>query len=279
MSKIKINIAGKAFEIETETLTKAIEEKKEAIDLEGDYIIRTTEEEETFKTNLVSSGSKEAYEIARKNVLKNMGIEVNGAHKSDESTLAAITSFMDVKVQDKLKESGKEPDEKVKALENDLALLKGTISTLQGEKEAITNDYTTFKKSSTIHSTFSKLIPENSIIPNDDMLTLLSTKIKADIDENGNVFAIGADGQPIKNNTTLQLKPLKEVVEGFFNENPQYLKGSTGGNGGGDSGGDSGTKQTIEQFMEEMQGKNISLNSPPFVNEMQKRIKEGKLEA
>jgi hypothetical protein len=276
---MKFEINGKVVEVSNEDLTKAIEEKSESIAISNeDLVIRTKEEDSSYKTNVHEGGVTAGTEIGRKNVIKALGIEGDGLHKSDDVTIKALQDWSSSKVTLALEESGKAPDEKVVQLESDIETLRGTISTLTTEKEDALNMHTEYKKKQTITSTLSSLIPDNVIIDKSDMLTLIGTKIKADINENGVVYAIGADGQPLKNSTTLEPLPIKEVVTSFFDSNKQYLSKPDGGAGGIDSEFTGKGKQSVEEFIKEMGSKGISPNSEDFNTEMSKRQKAGTID-
>ena len=273
---MKINIAGQTFELSEEQVQAA--QESGTVNIEGDYVIRSSEEEETFKNNLLTSSNATAYEIARKNVLKNLGIETNGQHKSDEGTLNAINTYLDGKVTNALNEAGKKPNEKLAEYEKDLTTLKGTIEALTLEKENAIKQFSDYKKSNTIESTLNGLIPDNVAFPKKDMLTVIKSHISADIDEHGNVFAIGRDGQPIKDSRTLQLTPIEDVVKGWFNDNPTYLKGASGGAGGSDSSGQGSTKQSIEDFMQDQKAKGINPGTKEFADALTEAQKKGTIE-
>lgn len=275
---MKIVINGKEIEVSNEDISKAIEEKKESIEVKADYAIRTADEDKQYSDNVRKEGLSVGTEIGRKNIIKALGIEGEGLHKTDETALDAITNWNKSTVQKELESAKIEPNKKVEELTKDLSTLQGTIKNLTTEKESVMNEFNTYKKTQTINSTISNLIPENTILPKSDMMTLISTKIKVDVDDNGRVYGVGSDGQPIKDSTTLEPLPIDKVVGNFFSENANYLKGSSGGAGGSDSGAGGG-KQSVDEFIKEMKDKGITPNSEPFVKEMNERIKVGTLDA
>lgn len=273
---MKININGKSVELSDEDVKAALDSEKKEIDVSADFIVRTVDEEKSFKENIRKEGVNTGAEIGRKEVIKGLGIEGDGIHKSAEATINSVNNFLNSKVEEEVSTLKEKPDERVKELTSDVQTLKTTISTLESEKQEIQGKFSAFKKGNKIRSTLEGLIPENSILPKDDMLTILQTKLKVDVDENENIFAIGVDGMPVKNPTTLELVPVKDVVEGFFSENQQYLKAPEGGAGGGDSGSGSG-KQTLDEFTKEMTANDIKVNSEQFNAEMNERLKNGTL--
>jgi hypothetical protein len=277
---MKFIVAGKEIEIANDVLSKAIEDNSDSMELslEG-MTIRTEEEETTFVKNTRDLGFADGTEIGRKEVLKGLGIEPNGAHKNDTKTIEALNSFIQGKVDSGLADAGKEPTQKLKEARADIETLKGTISAMEGDYKTLESKFSGYKKSQTINSTLSSLIPDNTVIPKGDMLTLMSSKIKADVDENGVVFALDATGQPIKDPKTLALKPIKDVVTSYFDENPNYLSTPTGGAGGKDSTGNGGNgKQSLDEFISEMADKNVAPNTQAFNDEMMKRQNAGTLD-
>lgn len=274
---MKLNISGKSVEVADEDLKKAIEEKKETFDIKVDsLVVRTTDEDSAYKENVRKEAIATGAEIGRKNLIKSLGIEGDGLHKSDETAIEAINKLMNGKVDSALKDAGKDPDKKLQEKEKDIETLRSTIAGLQSKNTELEGSFKSYKKSNIINQAMSSLIPDNVVIPKEDMLQLISGKIKAEVDDNGNIIAIGDDGQPVKDKTTLNPVPLKNVVADFFGKNPQYLKGSSGGGGGGDSKTDEG-KQDLESFTKEMNEKNIRTNSAEFTAEMQVRLKAGTL--
>lgn len=275
---MKLNINGKEIEVSDEELSKALEEKKESFELNSDFILRTSQEEDSFKENLRREGISTGAEIGRKEVIKGLGIDGEGLHKSDESAINAIKSFNESNISNALKEANVEPDKKVAELQKDLSTLQKTIATQQSTIEEKESMFTNFKKQTKTESEFINHIPENIALPRQDVVTLMKANIKLDVDENGSIFGVGADGQPMKD-SLLNTLPVKEVIGNFFNSNPHLLKGAQGGAGGGagDSGG-TGGKQSLEAFTKEMNEAGHSINGPEFVAEMQVRMKAGLLD-
>lgn len=277
---MKININGKMIEVDNEALKSAIESESETFELKNDdLVIRSIDEDETFKTNITNQSQAVGIEIGRKNLLKGLGIETEGGvHKDDTKALETLNNFISSKVSSELESAKIEPNKKVQELTKDIDILKQNLSNIQKEKEEVLNQFTGYKKQQSIHNALSSSIPDNITLPKDDMLLLLSNKIKTDVNENGQVFAIGPDGQPIKNPTTLEVKPINEVVTDFFNQNKAYLKGSSGGAGGSDSSGSKGSQKNLETFIAEMREKGIAPNSPQFNNELKKQQEAGLLD-
>ena len=273
---MKININGKEIEVEKEVLQKAIEEDAQSIEIKADLIVRTPDEENKFKQNIVSTGQAAAFEIGRKEVLKGLGIEVNGQHKSDETAVEAITNYMNSKVQSELEKAKIEPHKQVQELQKDKETLLNNYKQLQGQFESFKTEATVKQQEQMRRSTFAELVPEN-VINKKNALDLMSMRIKTGFTEDGKMFGIGADGQPLKDPTTLEILPIKAAVESFFNENRDLLKSASGGAGEGDSGSGAG-KQTLEAFTKEMQDAGYEINGQKFNAELTARISAGTLD-
>jgi len=273
---MKLNINGNVIEIADEEITKAITEKKESIEIKSDLVIRSSADETTFAENKRKEGISVGAEIGRKELIKGLGIDGEGIHKSDESSIKAIKSFSEGLVSKALEDAKIEPNTKIAEKDKDILTLKGTIETLTNQNRDLNDTFKSFKNTQLITSSLSNEIPDNVLLPKNDTLTLMQSKIKLDVDENGNVFGIGKDGQPLKD-ANLNLLPVKDIAAAFFNENNQLLKVSSGGAGGVDSAG-SGGKQSIDDFTKEMKEAGNSANGPEFNRIIQERMKAGTID-
>ena len=274
---MKLNINGKQIEVSDEDLSKALEDKTDFELKSDDLVIRSTEEENSYKENIRKEGLTAGTEIGRKNLIKELGIEGEGLHKSDESAKTAIESWANGLVEEKTKDLNKEPTAKIKELKNDIETLKGTITSLTTEKETLSSQLTDTKNGYEKRQLLMNAIPDNTVLPKEDLLPLIDGNVNLKKTDRGEWAGIGADGQPIKDPNTLNIVPVKDVIGNFFNDNPQYLKKAEGGAGGKDSGGDGG-KQSLDSFTKEMQEKGVQINGAEFNQEMTARIKAGTLE-
>lgn len=272
---MKININGKEFEVSDEDLTTAIE-AKEGVAIESDVVMRTQEEETTFVKNTQKDGFKTGSEIGRKEVLKGFGLEGEGHHKSDESAIEAINSFVDSKVSTALTDAKIEPDKKVAEAIADKDKVLSNFNNLQTEFDTFKSETKIAAQNQKRISTLSSLIPSN-VIDGNIALDVMSVRLKTGFDENGNLYGVGQDGLPMKNPTTMEVLPMKDVVSSFFDNNKTLLKAASGGAGGGDSGGGSGGKQSQADFQKEMKESKIGLNSPEMIKVMNERLKAGTL--
>lgn len=275
---MKFNINGKEVEVSNEDLKSALETEKESIDLSTDFIVRTKEEDETYKANLTESSQAVGIEIGRKNILKGLEISVDGAHKDDNKALEVVNSFINSKVEQSLKDAQINPDKKVAELSKDVDMLRSNIEAEQSKYQDLFNEFNGYKKTQTVNTALKSILSgKDTLLPAEDMMTILSTKIKVDVNEQGKPIALGLDGMPFKNPTTLEELPLENVINTFLSDNPQYLKGVSGGAGEGDSKVTSTNVQSMADFISEMREKQIYLNSPEFNAEKAKRMEAGAL--
>lgn len=277
MSTVKIKIGGQTLEVAAEQITKGIESGEIALPTDG-LVVRSTEDDQTFKNNVLTEGRAAGVEIGRKEIIRGLGIEAEGVHKTPEGAIDALKAWNQSTVTSALEEAKIEPNEKVKALETDLQAVRTNLQQAQQEKESVLQEFGNFKKNQVIQSTLGSLLPDNLLIPKEDMMTIMGSRIKADVDEAGRVVAIDpTTGKPFKNSTTMEPLPIKDVVSNFFAENEQYLKPRDGGAGGGDDSA-AGGKQSIEAFTKEMVDRGVAPNSEEFNQHMNERLKNGTLD-
>jgi hypothetical protein len=273
---MKININGNLVEVDNEVLSKAIEEKTESIEVTSNLKIRTAEDEERFVANIKTESNGALIEIGRKEMLKGLGIDPNGAHKTDESAISAINSFMEDKVATALTDAKVAPDAKVQELTADKLALTNNLNALQTDFDTFKTGVSNEKLEAKRINTISGFIPDNTLNSKDNTMTILNSRLKTAYNDEGVLHGIDDNGNPMKNGQTMDLLPMKDVVQQFFDSNPDLLKTASGGGGGGDS-GHQGGKQTLAEFTEEMKGADKYPNSPEFVEEMTVRVAAGTL--
>lgn len=255
----KIKIGNKIFDVKKEDL------EKDEIVLEFEGTLRTNEEENSFVENHKKDARKEGEEIAVKEFREEYGF--TGRKITDLIEGVKNKTIADAKV---------EPNEQIKKLQSQLTekeiALQNALASV-GEKE---NAFNSFKNQSLIDSTINGFIPENTILPKEDLKLIIKNKLSFDV-ENGVVITKDSSGNVIKNKTTADILPVKDVLENFFKDNQSYLKQIEGGRGSGDSGSGSG-KQKLDDFIKEQQEKGISTSSEEFQTELNNRIKSNLVE-
>lgn len=260
---MKIKIGNKTFEVSKEELEKNPDE----IQLDFDGTIRTQEEDTSFIENHKNDARTEGIEIA----VKKYRDKYDFQGRSLENLLEAVEkkTIEDAKI---------EPNEKIKTLQSKLSdkeeALKNALETVKSKDQ----EFVSFRNQTKLNNELSSLIPENTLLPKDDVQLILKNKLKLDFDENGNVIALDDQGNVMKDKTTANNLSLKQVTETFFKENQHYLKPVQGGSGGGDTGGNGG-KLSLEEFMDKQREQGIVLNSDEFNKNLQDAIESKTVEA
>ena len=276
---MKFNIEGNEVEIPDADLTKAIEDKADKIDVKMEGVtIRTTEQESTFVENTKKLGFADGAEIGRKNVLKGMGLEANGAHKSDDTAIKALTDWSKGEVDTALTDAKIEPNDKIKTLNSDLEGVRANLLTSQQETKDAVSNHNAFKLGISDDKTAMSFIPDNTIMSKERTLLTMKSEVPTKRDENNVLVGLDSSGNVLKDAATLAPLPMSQVYKNYFDNNTDLLKSAGGGGGGGDSSGNEG-KTTFIEFAKEMAGKNIEMNSTAWNTEVATRQKNGTLES
>lgn len=269
MDKIKFIVGGKTVEVEREQLDQMLEKGEVNVPVDG-LVIRTSEEEETFKTNLAKvkydDGKKAGAEMVIKEGREAFGLEFEGK---------TIQNFGEALKSKALTEAKIEPDKRIKELEGDVETLRGNLKTVQGTfdsyKEQVIAEKTRGKKDTFLLG----LIPDQGLrVSKSITLSALKTEGGIDIDytEEGTPF-VTVNGVAQKNDTDLTYTNPKIFIGEKITEMGLIDKPGGGGGGGDDTGG-GGTPGSYDAFVKEMLGKDIHEGSLEFSEEMNKRIND-----
>lgn len=265
---MKFNINGKVVEVENEELTKAIEDEKEEVSIKNeDLSIRSKDEEKKFIENLKKETGKTSLEMAIKDVRNDHELDFQG--KTMDNLVEAL------KAKHKT-EFSKAPNEQMSQMESDLEQLKDKNNKLQGDFDTSTSEFDTYKKGLKKRTAIEKNLPDNMILPKEDMLTVIDNKIKTSVDDDGKVVVMDDQGN-IKKDDNLEPIQLSKAFEDFFTTNKQYIKTPEGGRGGKDSSTSSNSK-SMESFDKRMETKGVGRNSVDYNKELASAQKDGTLE-
>lgn len=256
---MKIKIGNKVFEVSK----KDLESNPEEVTIEFDGILRTQEEESSFIENHKKDARKEGLQIAVKQYRDEYGFEGRSIEKLIEAVKSKTLEEAKIEPTEKIAKMQKTLNEKEEALNN--ALLKVS----KGEKE-----FKSYKDQANIDKTISSFFPDNTILPKDDLKLIIKSKLNFTTDENGSINVLDASGNVMKDPTTANPLSAKAVIETFFKDNQNYLKGVEGGAGGADSGGAEG-KTSLEDFMASQKEKGNEPNSEAFTKELEKQVEAG----
>lgn len=268
MPLTNISDIEKALKLEEGTLSNAISSEEEVkIELPQNLIIRTAEEVETRENNLKKEQKQAGIEIAVKNARNELGLEFEGK---------TIENLLNAYAEKKINDAKIDPNKKVEALTQDMEKLRANLKAKEDEVNNLTQTMNSFKNQTIIDSEINKAFSKvtegvKTTLPIDDLKDLFVLRNKIELNDGKPV--ITKDGQPLKDQTTLE--PL-----GIVNIASEFIKSYVtvdDGKGGGDTGG-TPSKGSYESFENEMSSSGVRVGSEQFNNEMTKRINDGTLE-
>lgn len=260
---MKFKVGTHEFEIKDDAITAAITNKDSVMELATDVVVRTQDEDNRFVENMKKDARKEGVEIAVKKTRETLGLSFDG------KTIDNLVSAVSEKAKS---ESGISETEKVTKLESKLKEKETALqNALTRATEAETSSKT-LRSSYKIDKALDSYIPKGTVLPIDDVKTILKSKLKFSENETGVIEVYDMDGNQIKNKQTSDALPVKDVIEDFFRNNTHYVKAVEGGEGGGDSTKGSDGKMTIEKFNDDMKAKGYQINSNEYSAEMNKAI-------
>jgi len=217
--------------------------------------------------NQKKSARTEGAEKALRTKADELGLDVQGSKRNIDNVFKAFETkiLADAKIEpeEKLKKINEKLSEKEIALQNALSKIS--------EKE---KEFTNFKNQSRLDKKLDSYIPDNTLLPKEDMKVILKNKLVFDVDEDGNDVVLDAMGNILKDETTANPKNPKDVVTNFFKDNQSYLKPVSGGSGGGDD-GSTGGKKSMDDFIADQSEKGNRVNSPEFNEALQGAVKAG----
>lgn len=266
---MKFKIGTKEYEIEDSKITEAITAGTSVLELATDAIVRTATEDAAFVENMKKEARNEGLEIAIKTYRQDNNLDFQGKN---------IKALVEAVSKKALADAGVEEPEQVKKLTQDLKEKSEALKNALTKAEQAENGLVSFKSQLKLDKVLDSFIPENTLIPIEDMRTLLKTKINLKEEADGSIVVTDAiTGLVIKNATTADPEAPKAVIENFFRDNAHYVKSVEGGRGGKDSSSANG-KITIEQFMEEAKSEGLTMNSPEYNQKLESLTKAGKIE-
>lgn len=266
---MKFKVGDQEFEIKDSDLQKGLEDKVASMVLASDVIVRTKDQDNRFVENMKKDARIEGVEIAVKKTREELGLEFTG--KSIKDLTAALS-------EKAVKDAGLNPDEKVIKIGKKLSEKEEALRVALERATEAEVRVKELNSSHKIEKALDSFIPKNTLLPIEDIKTILKSRIAIRENEEGTLEALDQNGKVIMNQTTADSLPVKEVIEGFFRDNTHYLKDVEGGAGGKDSGSGAGGKQTVEEFIKSMGEKGIAINSPEYDSELGKAITANTIE-
>jgi len=243
-----------------------LESNPEEITIEFEGTLRTTEEDSSFIENHKKDARKEGVEIAVKQHREKYGF-----------TGRTIEKLIEAVENKTLEEAKLEPNEKLDKLKGKLDEKEEALQNALQKVENQETQFKNFKNEARLDKKLDSFIPDNSLLPKEDMKVILKNKLNFGTDDDGNDVVFDAMGQIMKDPTTANPKNPKDVVDNFFKDNQGYLKPVEGGSGAGDS-GNKGNKMSMDDFIAKQAEKGNRVNTPEFNEALKTNIEAGLVE-
>lgn len=230
----------------------------------SNLIVRTKEEDESFKSNISKDikdkAFSDAFEIQIKNMKKDLGLDFEGK-KSDDFINAFKTKI--------LNEAKVEPNKRISELENSLTALNEQVSLKDSEIESIKSSFRQ-KETRLQAENFMPELPSNIGLDKKEATDLFL--MKYEIKDDG----VYSNNERLVDTKTAQPLGLKDVVSTFVNSRGWNIEQPTGrgGEGIGGNGGTGNVPTTLEEFNDEAQKKGLSLGSKDYNAYLAEVVKE-----
>lgn len=251
---MKLVLSGVEIDLNKEDLEKAIQEDSNiTLDIDEKLVIRSKEDDEKLVKNVREEAKSIGAEIGRKEILKGLGVEGDGVHKDAEEAIKLVNKAVDTRVKAGIEDSGAKPSEKIEAMkaefEKDKQTLISRAQELESQLNSAKGEFESYKFGMVKKDIIMGAIPDNTILPKEDIYTLVSSKFNIE-NKDGKPVLVNENGEVVKNSVLDPVDP-KEYVKSFFeSEGTKYLSGASGGRDDKDSGSNGG-KQSMDDFLKE----------------------------
>lgn len=230
----------KSFGLPVDELVTAIKAPGEVEVQIPDLTVFTADALAARDVNMKSEGAKE-----KGAEMKNAGIEIASKAIAKAFNLDATT--VDFKNPEKVAEALKAMQAKGDpGLSEQIALLQKDVERLNGEKETILKQQKEFQFDNELMSAF----PQNRSQVLNDREYLMAIKNNLQFVEEDGQQVVKRNGEIVRDATTRNPKPAKDVIADLFNERKWIDSGGSGGRGGGDktpTGGQFKTYSEVEK--------------------------------
>lgn len=250
----------KSLKLKEGTLKAAIESTEEVAVEIPKLRIYTEEEENARVENLKTEFKTAGVEIAIKQARDKHGLNFTGKY---------MDNLLDAFKQKVVDDANINPDKRVADLMSDNEKLRKNLETKTAEHDQLQIAIKKERSQAEIDNSILANIPEKTILPKNDLLTLFKSKYTIDPVEGGGML-FKMNGETLKDPATLNPLTAKDVVSSFVTP---YLEKPDGGRGGIDDPGKD-KPGSLAAFTKEMETKNINEGSEEYNKELQKRIKE-----
>lgn len=220
----------------------------------------SVEDQNTFGNNRFNEGKGAFSEIYAKELKKTHNLDMEGKD---------LGKVIDAIMANKVKELGGTQEE----WSNEKKTLQQKIA--DGEKNLLDKTAEFQLKLSSIDNVneVKSLIPDKTIIPRDDLVTLFNTRYRIAKEDGRTIIYKGSEKLQ---DSRLEPLALKDVVASFIDEG-KYLTVAGMGGGGGGGGGSSAKFKTLTEFEDYCDKQDPKIN--PMSEEGQKLLKEKKDES
>lgn len=263
MKKLIVN--GKEIGIDFDAMIKAKDEGKESFEINTDFFIYDKESRDAWFNNTKGESIKTALELEAKKWKKEFELEGKDFKELFENFANKLKS-----------ESNLTVDEKVKKYQEDTNLLKSTIDALKNEKQLAVNELETFKQNILLEKEVIGNIPDNIVLPKEDMALILRNRLSPTVLDGRVVYK--ENGKELKDGHTADYLDSKTVIANFFKQNQNYLKVPAGGAGGKDSTADTNDK-SVKSFIEKRKANGESTTGLEFSKALNEAVKSGEVVA
>lgn len=248
LKKETIQSIAKALKLEPQDLEAKIKSEGEEEVALPELKVFTPEEFETRvkneKSDSYNDGKQAGVEMLVKEKKKELGYDFEG--KDFDSLLNYHT--------EKLKKETGKPNERVTELENDIANLnKKHQEALQAKDQELGKYKTDFNKQLITNKLLS-VIPKETTIPKEDVITLFNANYQTEIGEDGKIL-VKQNGQTVKDDTTASPLELNDVFTNFVTER-NYVKKQPGRGGDNEFGNNGAAPKSVSAFTEKWRKQN-----------------------
>ncbi|MFK7947851.1 MAG: hypothetical protein AB8G11_09685 [Saprospiraceae bacterium] len=258
------SLAKMAKVTDVEAFSKALQSETDTdfkLDTEN-LIVRTKEEEESFKSNLTNlvkdKAFSDAFEIQIKNMKKEVGLEFEGKKSKD---------FMEAYKSKILEEANIEPNNRISELENTLKTVTQSLEKKDTEYAQLKNGFSLEKNRLKAESLIPNL-PESIGLDKKEVADLFF--LKHEVKDDG----IYKDGERLINQTTAQPFQIEDAVNNFISERG-WNKQPSGRGGGSQQGQDPINKiSSLDEFNSLAESKGYRQGSQEYNSMLAEKIKE-----
>jgi hypothetical protein len=236
---------------------KFIDTEKHEIFTKEDFLKRVS--------NIKEESEVIGVEKAVKKARTDMTLDFEGSRKGGGENVKLL---IDAAIARATKDSGVEPNEKIKELTIDLDKLKGMNSDWESKYNNLVTESSARDNQRKIDGNILESITGELTLSKPQITTLFKSEFEV-VEEDGKQL-IKKGGQTLKHDTTLEPLSLADVMPKFLEP---FAKKVTGGGGGGDT-IEPGKAGSMDAFIKEMTDKGVSSGSEAFNIEMGKRISD-----